>query len=809
MNIVNKISNFRFYIILVLALSLSIWFANLVGFFGLQNKGVIIDSYGKLGFYSFINNFFFGIIVGIILLPLFILLRRKSESLALTITGFLFVIIAIIELSLIKYNLITLILLGGDLLGYSFSDITATASASNEYNLSFLWPFFALPALLYLLFKLLQLVFSDKIISYFTLIFIALLVTLKFFIPEVSARENQNKLSFLITDILRVIGEQKSDLAYQIDPNQPFPLLQNIENTPNILGSFLDENSEKPNIVILIVEGLGRNFTGTDAEYSGFTPFLDSLQQKSLYWKNAVSITGRTFGVIPSILGSLPLGDEGFLEIKEAPSHISLVSILKEMDYSSTFYTGSDSGFDRTINFFEYQGTDLIIDQKSFGEEFIKTEATQEGFSWGYADGELYKKALSMLDEQSSPRLDIYLTVTNHEPFNFPNRENYLKKATAIAKDNKYSSNQKKVMNQSPEIFASLLYVDQSINDFFKAYQKRKDYNNTIFIITGDHRLIPIPQKDNLSRFHVPLIIFSPLLKQPKQFESIVSHVDIAPSIISFLHQRYGFEQLKQTSWLSAGLDTVSSFRGTKEIPLMRYKGAINDFIYKDYFYTDNTLYKIDKNFDLTKIYDLTKENEVKKSFKNNKSLNQYLVTQNKIYPDSLRSFKVQKFEFTKNQQKFIDSITKNKNEDEQFFAARELAFNGKKEEARLICNFILNEFPNYSDVRLLKGRTLAWDGKYEEAEVEFLKVIKKTPYYDDAYLAILDLYWWTEREDISLKLIKKDVMINMTNPEISFKLAKANHRMNKITRAKKILDSIVKKYPSNKEYKNYRATLN
>jgi hypothetical protein len=39
--------------------------------------------------------------------------------------------------------------------------------------------------------------------------------------------------------------------------------------------------------------------------YGGFT-YLDSLIPKSLYWENFVSNAGRTFGALPSILGSLP-----------------------------------------------------------------------------------------------------------------------------------------------------------------------------------------------------------------------------------------------------------------------------------------------------------------------------------------------------------------------------------------------------------------------------------------------------------------------------------------------------------------------
>lgn len=808
MNFLKNTYNFKDYFVLLLTFFLMLFIANVIGLYGIQTKGFIFESFTLTVIAAFINNFIFVILFGLIVFPIYYLIRNKNKALAKLIFGIVFSIVLLIEISLIKYTQITLINLGADLLGYSMSDITKTAAASNEYNFSFILPFLLGPFLYLYVFNIIRKKLSEKNSIHLFFVLSFTVIILKFLIPTAAAKESQNKLSFLLSDIVRVKLEQNNTQEYTVDPNNIFPLLQGVDNTADVLSPFLNKTDTPPNIVILIIEGLGKNFTGDDAEYAGFTPFLDSLQTHSLYWKNAVSTTGRTFGVIPSVLGSLPLADEGFLEIKNAPTHLSLITVLKELNYTSTFYTGSDSGFDRMINFLEYNGTDVIVDQKYFGEEYEKTTATSEGFSWGYADGELYKKSLSMLDKQAKPRLDIYLTVTNHEPFNFPGKDKYIKRLADKLNNNQYTTNQLNAIKNNQDIFASLLYVDNSLKAFFNAYKKRNDYNNTIFIITGDHRLIPIPQKDNLSRFHVPLLLYSPLLKQAKVFESIVSHNDITPSLVAYLNTNYRFTEISKTAWLSSGLDTVSTFRGTKEIAMMRYKGVINDFIYNDYFFSDNTIYKIDRFFNLTKISDPVIENQLKKSVTKYKQLNQYLVKKNKIYPDSLRVFKIQKFEFTKDELNFINKTTLNKNPDEQFLIAREFAFNEKRKEARLLCNFILNEYPNHSDARILKGRTLAWDGKYAEAEIEFLKVIKKNPYYDDAYLAILDLYWWSEQEEKSLNLVKKEVMANMINPEISFKLAKANFRMNNISRSKKILDSIIKKYPKNQEFKSFRESI-
>jgi len=60
-------------------------------------------------------------------------------------------------------------------------------------------------------------------------------------------------------------------------------LLKPFSQSKDVLSPFFTIHKKKPNIVVLVVEGLGAEFIG-DNNYSGFTPYLDSLISKSLYW---------------------------------------------------------------------------------------------------------------------------------------------------------------------------------------------------------------------------------------------------------------------------------------------------------------------------------------------------------------------------------------------------------------------------------------------------------------------------------------------------------------------------------------------
>lgn len=617
------------------------------------------------------------------------------------------------------------------------------------------------------------------------------------------------RIKFLVSDIIQFKFSKYESDSYEVSDVNEFPLLKPSEATKDVLKPFFNiESNKRPNIVIVSLEGLGAEFVD-GRNYSGFSPFMDKLIDKSLYWENFVSTTGRTFGVLPSLLGSLPFGNTGFLEIPETPTHVSLFSILKENNYTTSFYSGSQSSFDNVINFLEYQGVDFVVDENKYGEGYQKIKGNSDGFSWGYPDAELFRKMISTLDEKKGPRLDVIMTLSNHSPFEIPEINRYRTKVDSIVEFNKKIQVSKSEVNKYKDIYAAHIYVDESVEKFMKDFEKRPDYANTIFVFTGDHRIVPIEQKDKLCRYHVPLAIYSPMLKKPVRFKSISSHWDVAPSLMSFLSNNYEIENLSKTAWMGTGLDTTRHFRNTHEIGLMRYKGGLKDFIYKEYLYNAGDLYKIDASFNTKRVSDDEMLKTVTDAFLEFKKINNYITTKNKIYPTSVGgNVKSIKVEFSEVERTYIKKVSKDKTMDELFLIARDKAFKSERENARLLCDYILNQYPNHTDARTLKGRILSWDGKYKEAEKEFLSAIKRKPFYYDPYSAILDLYWWSNEDEKGIDIGKKALKNNIKNPEVTFKVAKAYARLNKKAMSIKMMDSILKVHPKNKEFIKYYKSL-
>lgn len=776
---------------------------SLIVLFCLLSLIEIFKNFGiQLFAFKLVNDVFTGLVIGLIFFPIYLFLKLVKSSLGIIVIRILFSIIVLMQLGLIGYSLTTHINLGADLLGYSLSDMYTTVTASLSISFITFLPFIILPLFYFGLIKLFH-SFGHKLNSKILLLILLVFGSLNLIIAGSSKPTAQNKINFLLSDIIRAKNEKALASQGNITFKKEYPLEEASENSKDVLAPFFDIKNEKPNIVFIIVEGLGRDFTD-NGEYSGFTPYLDSLTKKSLYWKNFVSNAGRTFGALPSLMGSLPFGENGFMEINPIPKHNSLISILKSNGYAANYYCGDESSFDRKSNFLEYNGIDKIIDINKFGPGYVMTKANSGGFSWGYPDAEIYRKTLSELKDTKQPRLDIIMTLTNHEPFDFPSKKEYLTKVEQML--NTKSSSEKDKLKDYKDIFACLLYTDNSIQNFMEAYSKRADYNNTIFIITGDHRLIPVPQKDNLSRFHVPLYIYSPMLKKTAIFKSISAHSDVTPSLVSFLTNNYKFNKIEKTTWLAKGLDTARTFRNVNTIPLMRYKGSINDYIYKEYFYSDGNMFKIDENFNVNETGDDMRET-VNSSFNDFKRLNSYLTTKDKI-TNITSSFKKPVYDFTNEERSTIKKLTKGLDRDQIFFLARDLAFKKERKTAQLLCNYILNDLPNYGDVRTLKGRVLAWDGDYKNAEKELLEVIDRTPFYGDSYLAIMDVYWWSGQNKKGVAIGKKALGNQINNPELGYKLAQAYKRMNNNSASKKTIDSLLVLYPENKEYSTLKKSL-
>lgn len=592
-----------------------------------------------------------------------ILVVNKSAQIKTVFIYILTAIIAIPTWFLSEYFLLTGTPLNQSVLIYSISDAWLIAKASVTVNSLQIIRFTTIATALILVPILIRLMRS-KTPKAFAIASVALMcspLANRRITPNISEHADNityyqevNKASYLTKSIIVHYGSTErlatSDFyakscSYQnrfagkrfVTPSIPFVAET---DTSNVLGKFFALKENAPNIVIIVVESLSRRLSGPNAQLGSFTPFLDSLASNGLFWSNFISTSERTFQALPSILASAPYGAKGFMDIEKErtyPKLLSLPQILKEHGYSSHFYYGGWSSFDHMKPFLNQNGFEFILDDKKFNPEYTRIPSSSDGFSWGYPDDALFNRALVARDSIGhTPTLEVFLTLSMHDPYSPPNTGYWISRLKNHVNKMNPNSTLRQTFRSKAIPLATMLYTDNAIRNLFKGMKQQTGYNNTIFIICGDHN-IGIGSYSLIEKYTVPLIIYSPLLKEHKNFPAVSATADITPTILNLLSSKYAINLPKTTHWLGAPLDTCSTFRCNRFVPFMRVDRTINEMVYDSLFFSEDRVFAIDRNLKLTQINNTNKQKELRALLEEFILLNKFVCENDMLYPINLK----------------------------------------------------------------------------------------------------------------------------------------------------------------------------
>ena len=373
------------------------------------------------------------------------------------------------------------------------------------------------------------------------------------------------------------------------DPAYPF---LHDEATPDTLGPYFGptRDGRPPNVVVIVVEGLGRSFSGPDAPLGSFTPFLDGLAARSLYFDNFLANQGRTFGVLPALLGSLPVAEQGFAALgPKMPAHAGLFNVLRRQGYHGAFYLGTDADFDNERGLLQLQEVDDIVDLGHFGPGYQRNPYSE----WGYPDRELVSRVLADSGRLRPPFVLGLQTISMHTSYRFPGQEAYKAGVEARLQALGIPEARRAPYRAQADIYSAILYTDDQLRRYFEGVAKAPWYADTIFVVTGDHRLAEIPQDTHIERYHVPLLVFSPLLRRSAHIRAVSSHLDVTPSLLALLSHTYGLRRPARASWTGTGLDMAETFRSAHEFPLKQTKTSVPDFVSGRWFLHDGRLFEL------------------------------------------------------------------------------------------------------------------------------------------------------------------------------------------------------------------------
>ncbi len=614
-----------------------------------------------LEWHGFLQDMVLWLNVSWFLLIPFILLSWLRQNAGVAFFSLVFLILASTEWALFQYFAIALTPLDQVVFSYSVSELFFITGSSVPVNF-----FTFLPFILIFLFTALLSWLSLKVrISawFFLPLFIPAFAVL-FLVEEVTPREAEHRNSFeyylttnksdylvkkwrlyFLSSTNSATNASVEAAARRYQAAHPefeflgtqFPFLH-VDKTPDVLGPMLNLGKEKPNLVFIIVESLSSCFMGKNSIYGSYTPFLDSLASKSLFWNNFLSTADRTFNVLPALFGSLPPGDPTFVnDVAKIPYHFSLIRDLRNNGYYTSFFYSGDPAFNYMGDFLQRQETDYIL--RSFGPEYKKGGARSDDYHWGYDDGDLYSRSFEVMDSMSrSPRLDIYLTLSLHAPFIPPNRDRYLAQVENRLKAMAADAPSREDVEHYKDIFATILYTDHALKEFIHQYSKRPEFTNTIFIITGDHGLpeLNLFRFSGLARFHVPLIVFSPMVKKGTLMRSVSSHLDVTPSVLAMMREKYNITTHPRVPWMGSGIDTCTEPRNVHTLAMILNNKEIPEYVDHSFYLFREVMFRILPELWVKDTVDPVALNRMQMELADFKTLNTYVTRQNKLIPPEI-----------------------------------------------------------------------------------------------------------------------------------------------------------------------------
>jgi len=306
-------------------------------------------------------------------------------------------------------------------------------------------------------------------------------------------------------EIIRRVQQQTGQpIAAFDDPAIPLAHVQTA-NTPL---------AQPHNLVIILSESLSAEFIGSLGGLP-LSPQFDALSQQGILFDNLYATGKRTNRGLESVVtGALPIPFTSAIKLRLAQSDFfTLPALLKTHGYQTSFLYGGDTNFDNMRRFLSYNGVDQIIEGNDIDNARFRNH-------WGVSDDDIFSTANHFFRAQASnaqPFASIILTLSNHEPFDFPDSDFELYEQPRATQNNVAK------------------YADHALGHFFAQARKENYFNNTVFLIVADHGveiqargLIPA------AKYHVPALILGPDIA-PQRINTLASQIDLPPTVLGLL----------------------------------------------------------------------------------------------------------------------------------------------------------------------------------------------------------------------------------------------------------------------------------
>jgi|APGre2960657423_1045063.scaffolds.fasta_scaffold00363_4 phosphoglycerol transferase MdoB-like AlkP superfamily enzyme len=316
-----------------------------------------------------------------------------------------------------------------------------------------------------------------------------------------------------------------------IDQDQAIKELQSLISSQETNSKFLNNNSldrlitgkknineQHYNIIVVAMESMSADFMNSFGSNQNLTSNLDSLAKQGLFFTNLKATGTRTVRGLEAITLSIPpTPGNSILRRPNNENLFTIASPLIERGYEAKFIYGGDGYFDNMNYFYENNGF-KIVDRPKFSKDEISFNN-----AWGVADEDLFDKTIKEADqsfENGKKFISLVMTTSNHRPFSYPDG-----KIDISSKTNRDGA---------------VKYADYAIGQLIKKAQKKKWFDQTIFLFIADHCAgsagnIEVP----IWRYQIPAIFYAPKIIRPRIYSQNASQIDIAPTLLGLMNLSY------------------------------------------------------------------------------------------------------------------------------------------------------------------------------------------------------------------------------------------------------------------------------
>jgi len=311
------------------------------------------------------------------------------------------------------------------------------------------------------------------------------------------------------------------------------PVRQDAGSLPTLLRDCAPHPLVKgqPNVVFIQLESFAAFKTGVLGNPLDPTPFFDTLARRGiLFDRFYVAMENTSHSMFATLFG---VPDVSAVEnATRNPLLLDQASVLAGLDgYDQSFFLGGSANWAQIRGVLKNNFKRLAIHEEgSYHSPVVDV--------WGICDADLLMEARAQFNTLPRPFWSYVQTSGNHPPFTIPG---HLKDFHPVKLDPERLAAAGFTGNEE---FNAVRLMDYSLQAFFEAAAKEPWFDNTVFLMWGDHGL-PRGSRDKrfgdltLAIHNVPFVIFAPALLQARRDHRIATQMDILPTLASLLGRPY------------------------------------------------------------------------------------------------------------------------------------------------------------------------------------------------------------------------------------------------------------------------------